>query len=265
MRTYANVANPPAGRAGNSPKNIRIIRVHSCFSVMLLNNKQFFRYILIGTLSFLSFSPQVFSQLSTHIHVFPATAHLVSQETVEVSIKNVGSTPYTGPITTYYTDSLNNFLPVLLCGITQTTLNPGDSVPCSSLIYIDSTHFHVGPNNIVVVWSSGNARLAADSVWKKINILPLGAGINETNEYSGISVYPSPAKDFILVEFKESVLAPKIYISDPLGRVISTASFIPDGKNRIRINTSELNNGIYFLDILLPDKQRMVSKFVKAE
>ena len=57
----------------------------------------------------------------------------------------------------------------------------------------------------------------------------------------------------------------KIFIKDVSGKIINVTTPSIENKNRIKIKTSELNSGIYFLDILLPDKQRVVSKFIKAD
>jgi hypothetical protein len=132
------------------------------------------------------------------------------------------------------------------------------------VIIIDSTYFHSG-GNIVVVWSSGNARTAADSIRAHVYLNPSTAGVHETNMISAFKIYPSPTQDFINVEYSESIVPVKIFIEDVSGRIINAISPSRDSKNQIKINTSGLNAGIYFLDILLPDKQRVISKFVKEE
>ena len=188
-----------------------------------------------------------------------------SDSNVAITVKNVGTASYTGPIDIYFTTPNTNFFPVPLCVIQATTLNPNDSIQTFCSMYFDTTNF-VGGGNIVVVWSSGNSIAPADSVWDSVYLKTTGAGIHEKYLSSHFKIYPTISSDFIFVESAEKNLIPnKIFIEDVSGRIVAVISPSIDSKNLIKINTGGLNNGIYFMDILLPDKQRIISKFVKSE
>jgi hypothetical protein len=131
-------------------------------------------------------------------------------------------------------------------------------------INFDTTNF-TGGNNIVVVWSSGNAKAPADSVHDSVYLCTSSAGVNENLLLPDFTIYPTLTNDFIIIESSEQYFPKKIFIEDISGRIIKIVSPSPDAKNQIKINTSELTSGIYFVDFLLPDKQRYVSKFVKAD
>lgn len=179
------------------------------------------------------------------------------------TIKYLGITPYSGPLNIYYTTDMVTVF--LLDSIQQVNfVNQNDTIQIVSPILFDSLNGFIGGNNIVVVWSSGNAITPADSLWSPLH-LKVMAGIHETNLSSSFTIYPTLAKDFITIEYLENIFPNKIFITDVSGRIMKVVSPSSDSKNKIKINTSELTSGIYFLDILLPDRQRVVSKFVKTD
>ncbi len=227
--------------------------------------RSFIKFI-IGGILFLSLSP-AFSQqqgLSTKLIYFADTSYLGSTDSVVVRIQNLDTSTYSGYINIYYTTDTVAFSPVLFCTINNIFLAGLDTLRTSTCnITFDTTYFHLA-NNIVVVWSSGNAKVAADSVWHTVYLKPSEAGVHEIDIASAFMIYPTAATDFIFIEpLQKNLLPKKIFIEDVTGRIVSVAAF--DSKDQIRINTSELKSGIYFLDVLLPDKQRMISKFIKTD
>lgn len=227
--------------------------------------KSIIKFFVCG-IFFFSFS-SAFSQqlgLSTQILSYPDTSFLGFTDSITVKVRNLDTAAYSGYINIYYTTDTVTFSPVLFCTIQNFILPGFDSVQTSCTINFDSTYFNNG-DNIVVVWSSGNAKAPADSVWVNIYLDSTGAGVHDINLSSAFTIYPTLTKDFINVEFTRKNFPKKLFIEDVSGRIIKVVSPSPDNRNQIKINTSELNSGIYFLDILLPDKQRVVSKFVKAD
>ena len=226
--------------------------------------RSFIKFILSGIL-FIPLSP-AFSQqqgLSTKILWFQDTSSIAATDSVVIRVKNLDTSACTGYINFYYSTDTVAFTSVSFCSINNVSLAGGDSMQTTCSIYWDSTYFHTG-NNIVVVWSSGNAKIPADSSWNHIYLNPSVAGVHEIDIASAFTIYPTITTDFIFIDALDKNLLPKkIFIEDVTGKIISVATSF-DPKDRIRINTSQLKNGIYFLDILLPDKQRMVSKFVKT-
>jgi hypothetical protein len=193
------------------------------------------------------------------------TSSLSATDSMKVTVRNINPVTYTGILNINFS-TMTDTTPVLGC-TTQTvslTLNANDSVRVACTITFDSVHFQQG-DNIVVVWSSGTLRTQVDSVWAHIYLNPSTAGVHETGPGSAFKIYPSPTQDIINVEFSGNIVPLKIFIEDVSGRIIKAVSPSHDNKKQIKINTSELNTGIYFLNILLPDKQRVISKFVKEE
>lgn len=225
--------------------------------------KSFIKFFTCGILFFSlssSFSQQL--GLSTQIIYFPSTSCLGCSDTFTVQIKNLDSTSYTGFVNISVSHDTNSFSVASLCSIPQVTIAGFDSVQNTCNITFDSIYFNTG-SNIVVVWSSGNAKMPADTAWTTVLLNP--AGVHETNLASAFTIYPSLAKDFITIESSENTLPKKIFITDVSGRIIKVISPAQESKTRIKINVAEFNSGIYFLDILLPNKQRIVSKFVKTD
>jgi len=228
--------------------------------------KSFIKFFICG-IFFFSLSSLLAQQptFSTKIIYFPDSSYLGYPDTFSVSIKNMDTiTSYSGFVNIYVSTDTIAFSVASLCSIPQIIIPASDSITITCNINFDSTYFN-GGNNIVVVWSSGNAIAPADSFQTNVYLKTTGAGVHETNLSSIFTIYPTLAKDFIMIESSENILPKKIFIEDVTGRIISAITPSVDSKNRIKINTSELNSGIYFLDMLLPDKQRIVSKFVKTD
>jgi len=202
--------------------------------------------------------------MSTTALIFPDSSCVGYTDSVFVTVKNIDTASYSGSIFFWIGTAYTGFNPIQFCFIQQITLQPNDSVQQGCVINFDSTNF-TGGNNIVVVWSSGNAKAPADSIYDSVYLCGTGAGIHENNLGPAFIIYPTLAKDFITIGSSENALPKNIFIEDVTGRIIRIVTPSLESRNRIKVNVSELNSGIYFLDILLPDKQRVVSKFVKAD
>ncbi len=221
----------------------------------------FFLLSLAGTVQ-----AQTTAGLSIYRVLLPDTSFLSSTDSAKVTIKNTGNTAYQGYANFYYTTDTSTFSPLLLCSTPQVMLNVNDTFQIACNITFDSTYFNVG-NNIVVVWSSGNAIAPADSLQDKVFLKTMSPtlGIQKADLENGFAVYPTLASDRVYIELGEGVFPGQVFISDVSGRIIRTGPTTPDAKNRILVNTSDLNGGIYFLTVVLPDKRRYVSKFVKLD
>jgi hypothetical protein len=221
-------------------------------------------FTLLMLLSAISGYSQTASLNISHVN-FSKDTNLTfgGTDTLSYTITNIGA-PYTGPLYTHISTD-NGITLADSCVLPAVTLaaNAADSVHGTCTITLDSAHFHSG-YNIVVVWSSGNARTAADTVKDSIYIKN-PSGIHENNLSSTFKIYPSVTKDLINVETSGNIFPVKIFIEDISGRIVKVVCPSPESRNRIKINTSDLNGGIYFLDMVMPDKRRVVSKFIKAE
>ena len=92
-----------------------------------------------------------------------------------------------------------------------------------------------------------------------VDIIDLGviSGTNETIGASGLSLYPNPADDFLLMDAKDVVK--KVEVFDMQGRNVK--AFKPNNKKLV-LNISELPAGNFVLKVQT-SKGKMVKKFVK--
>ena len=189
-----------------------------------------------------------------------------STDTATVIVKNIDNAVYSGYINVYYSTDTVTFSPLLLCTLPNVTLNAGDSITSSCTITFDSTYFYIG-KRIIVVWSSGNGKMAADSLWDSVYVTPQIAGVHENDLNSSFRISPNPAKDNIRIKMNGSALRKEmpeqIKISDMLGRTVQTEAF--SGKEEQRINVQHLPPGLYFLELLYNDNKKGVQKFVRSD
>ncbi len=238
----------------------------------ILSAKRIFRRSFAFAMLLLLCVSMGFAQQATlstsHVSLSADTLPLNSSDTMFVTVKNLDSIQYTGFWSINFSTLADTAI-VPACYVPSITLAPNgaDSATnnCAFTFLFDSTHFHPG-YNIIVVWSSGNARDAADSITIPVFLLDsTGQAVHEHKKDSDLKIYPSITSDLINIESPGNIFPLKIFIADVSGRILRVISPAPDSKNRIKINTSDLTAGIYFIDMLMPDKTRVVSKFVKEE
>ena len=208
----------------------------------------------------------VHAQISTQYLILADTALMSSGDTTQVTIQNVGGQPYSGYINIYYSTDTVTFSPFMFCSIPAVSLNPHDTISTSCLISFDSTYFNPG-SNIVVVWSSGNGKFAADTIWDSIYIVSQTAGVHENDLNNSFTIFPSPAKDLITLKLNKSKLPKplirKIKVTDVFGRSRYVEPFAD--KEDQKINVEHLPVGIYFLELLYANDKRVVQKFVRLD
>ena len=227
--------------------------------------KLFVKFFIYGIIFSVFASVHAQNALLSTIRFLPDTSIFMSTDSAKTTVKYLGTTPYSGPLFIYYTTDTLNFTPVIQLDSVQVNfMNQNDTIQIVSPILFDISNGFLGGNGIVVVWSSGNGIVPVDSLRSPI-YLKIQSSINETISISSFSIYPTISKDLITIEYLKNILPMKIFIKDVSGKIINVTTPSIENKNRIKIKTSELNSGIYFLDILLPDKQRVVSKFIKAD
>ncbi len=81
---------------------------------------------------------------------------------------------------------------------------------------------------------------------------------NDTFEKSNLKVYPSPVTTELYIDNAEN-LSLKIY--DVLGNLIQNE--ISNSDLSRKVNVSRLNSGIYFLELINNDNNRLVKRFIK--
>ncbi|MBI2280616.1 MAG: T9SS type A sorting domain-containing protein [Bacteroidetes bacterium] len=92
------------------------------------------------------------------------------------------------------------------------------------------------------------------------NDIQLATSIEEINNYK-VSVYPNPVQNQLNFELNSSNFSVKII--DVTGKTISYTSTL---SNKLKVNTTSLNNGIYFYSVLNNNGEMITSnKFVVAK
>ena len=100
------------------------------------------------------------------------------------------------------------------------------------------------------------ARLHNIDVWGVPGVLN---NINNT-KIDKFNIYPLPAKDFIIVELAEEAVNSEMQIIDIVGKTVYSS--VVD-RQTSRIDISNLNNGIYFIQITLNDEKYVKQLMVK--
>lgn len=110
--------------------------------------------------------------------------------------------------------------------------------------------------NVFVVWEDDNS----GTVKYRKGTFPSATGIEKNSFQNQFIVYPNPVSGFLYIQLplKENV---KISVMDVIGRQIFSGQ-IEFSQNKIQLNTSNWNTGIYFLKIITGN-QTVTSKIVK--
>ena len=89
-------------------------------------------------------------------------------------------------------------------------------------------------------------------------------GVKE-NKVTDIKLYPNPVKDNMFIDFtsEESANA-QIAVTNMMGQNVYLGSVsVNNGSNKVIVPTSELKNGVYFINIYTNNGSLITSKFVK--
>jgi hypothetical protein len=192
---------------------------------------------------------------------FPSTAFYDSTYSFNVVLRNNDSTsPFSGPVYILFHTDTNSTISDTIGGNLQVNI-PADSISnlAVSGFLFDPALFRVG-GNVVVIWPvNSNGQITAVDTFRT-NIVIL--------EYSGISdlalpegnnnVFPVPANDMLFLPqniAKNSI--EHVRIMDMLGRQKYFSS-----KAATFINTSFLEQGVYFIEIKEKNKTPFVLKFI---
>jgi hypothetical protein len=93
-------------------------------------------------------------------------------------------------------------------------------------------------------------------------LLSINIGINEIEDLNAsISLYPNPSTSYIKINSEKDFGKSMIEITDVSGRIVHVQK--SDDLNQTVIITSDLNSGIYFLNIKFDNSKSTVKKFIK--
>lgn len=81
--------------------------------------------------------------------------------------------------------------------------------------------------------------------------IDMALGIDNNENALNLAVYPNPATDLVTIDFtSNSAENANVYVVNSLGEVVlNISSWINTGNNSITLNTTDLGDGIYFLNI----------------
>jgi hypothetical protein len=78
------------------------------------------------------------------------------------------------------------------------------------------------------------------------------AGILETNTVEA-NVYPNPAKDQVIVSIKGYTGNAVMNVTDLAGKTVMNTTVSTDANGKVKVNTAELNNGMYIINLQMAD------------
>lgn len=85
-------------------------------------------------------------------------------------------------------------------------------------------------------------------------------GINENDKLSGVELSPNPSQNFTTISFEDKSLSYTISVFDMTGRKISV--YNSESKNSVRIETSGMNKGIYFVNAVSNNNKSYSGKLI---
>lgn len=91
------------------------------------------------------------------------------------------------------------------------------------------------------------------------DVTPLATGINENLTENHVSIYPNPATNLVTISAKENISLVQIF--DIQGRIVMEYDF--NGTSEIKLNVSELPNGLYNIVALSTKGNSFSAKLVK--
>ncbi|MGQ9848125.1 MAG: T9SS type A sorting domain-containing protein, partial [Bacteroidales bacterium] len=116
-------------------------------------------------------------------------------------------------------------------------------------------------NGYSTVVNGGTPKMYIDEIrvgetWASVT--PTAQSVN-TNNLIQATLYPNPAKDYIMISAEENISNVKIY--DMQGRLVKEQAFAAD--QEIKLNVNELSNGLYNIVAYSSNGKMFISKFSK--
>jgi hypothetical protein len=145
-------------------------------------------------------------------------------------------------------------------------IDDGSSDNCSiserTLSKTEFTRANAGENTIVYTIKDASGNTSTAEIKVTVDII-LSTPFYKEEERQGIQLYPNPAQNSLVIDFEKSVdqEISSIEIIDASGRGISEVRILETTNNSLRIDTSYLKNGVYYLRISTPKSLRVL-KFI---
>lgn len=133
---------------------------------------------------------------------------------------------------------------------TITTTNTGTDLTAIDRIFIRQDSPTETPSLDVDEIRVGNS-------WASVT--PAATGIKEISNNNAINIYPNPVSNFVTISSKESISHVNIY--DFQGRIVQEYDF--NGTTDIKLNVSDLSNGIYSIVANSTNGKSFSTKLIK--
>lgn len=132
-------------------------------------------------------------------------------------------------------------------------------VNCSSLGIVDSIQFFMYSTDNSAWGMNTPAFFSIDNFTTSQSV-----GINELSLIDNVKLFPNPANDFINLNLSsETSFTSQLKVYNAIGALVQSANFnVINGSNTYKIELSELNSGLYFIEISEPNKKQTF-KFIK--
>jgi hypothetical protein len=170
------------------------------------------------------------------------------------SVKNTGIAPYNGTIVIYMEELSYNFPKDIYAGSHVIGINDSVIINANDVEF-QSLYFQYG-NNIVVVWPKGMG-VSNDSLYFNM-YMDYNLAVTNYEAYE-FNIYPNPFSDKIKVEWnnpKNSIEQVRIY--NLYGTLLKNCNMREEF-----IYLSELNSGIYLMELQLNDGSTITKKLNK--
>lgn len=191
---------------------------------------------------------------------FPDTAYEGISYPVGFNLKNIGATPYQGPLQILIMgDSVPDV--IYFSNNPNFVLLPNDTVavfanPAGSQGYVFTPQFFRPGNDIVVVWPyTAQSIVIIDTIFTALNFVPIASVSEHVRELA--SVYPNPFSGILHIEPGNNESVEQVRIFDSSGRLMGTEK----PKQNV-LDVSYLKMGFYFIEIFT-DKNTYFSKVLK--
>jgi hypothetical protein len=167
---------------------------------------------------------------------------------VEDGLGNKDSCSFTVTVVDNEAPSISCPSDTTICwGIYNATIATSDNCPNETVAQIAGptlgSSFDVGTYTLefVVTDASGNK----DTCNYNVTVEVCG-GVNENNSKYGISVYPNPMKEYVIIENKNIEGSYTIEITNTLGAIVKT---VTSNLKRLEIAKGEMSKGMYYYSI----------------
>lgn len=181
---------------------------------------------------------------------FPDTVSTGDYIPVHVVVRNVGNTPYQGPLqiamgawgtTTFL--YFNN-TPILIL--------PNDTVSLIDSIgfYADPAFFRQG-NNVVVVWPYSSQSITYSSSTVNIWYNDLTIGIKEPESIANLQVYPNPVRDLLIIHSSNELIE-SVRIWSVTGQLMRFEKHV--GESMFRVSLQDMAPGYYSVELTSTSK-----------